>query len=113
MAARAPATRELSADYAMRIIWKETLVGAINGVLFAVLIGIVATFWFDSWMLGAVIALAMVMNLVIAGLFGTLIPLACDRLGVDPAVAAAVFLTTITDVVGFLAFLGLATLVLL
>ena len=113
VAVRALATRELTAGNAMRIIWKETLVGAINGVLFAVLIGIVATFWFDSWMLGAVIALAMVMNLVIAGLFGTLIPLACDRLGVDPAVAAAVFLTTITDVVGFLAFLGLATLVLL
>ena len=113
VAVRALATRELTPANAVSIFWKETIVGGINGLLFAVLMGLISAVWFANPMLGMVIAVAMVVNLIVAGMFGTLIPVACDRLGVDPAVAAAVFLTTVTDVVGFFAFLGLATLVLL
>ena len=108
VAVRALATRDLTAANALRIVAKEVVVGGINGLLFAVLIGLVAWFWFGLPALGLVIAAAMVINLLVAGLFGTLIPLGCHRLGVDPAVAASVFLTTVTDVIGFLTFLGLA-----
>jgi magnesium transporter len=108
VAVRALATRELTATNALRIIKKEALVGGVNGVLFALLVGVVAGLWFADLALGLVIASAMVINMVVAGLSGILIPLACDRAGVDPAISASVFLTTITDVVGFFAFLGLA-----
>ncbi len=108
VAVRALATRDLTATNALRIVAKEVVVGGINGLLFAVLMGLVAWFWFGLPALGLVIAVAMVINLLVAGLFGTLIPLTCHRLGIDPAVAASVFLTTVTDVIGFLAFLGLA-----
>jgi magnesium transporter len=113
VAVRALATHELTAANALRIVGKELLVGALNGVLFAVLAGLVAVFWFGQPALGVVIAVAMVINLVVAGLAGTLIPLGLDRAGIDPAIAATVFLTTITDVVGFFVFLGLAALFLL
>ena len=95
------------------MINKEALVGILNGILFAALIGVVATLWFDNLPLGLVLAAAMVINLVVAGLSGILIPLDLDRAGIDPALAATVFLTTITDVVGFFAFLGLAAWLLL
>ncbi len=110
---RALAMKDLTSTNAMRVVGKEFLVGSINGVLFAVLAGLVAWFWFDSQALGVVIALAMIINLVVAGLAGTTIPLILDRSGIDPAVASSVFLTTITDVVGFAAFLGLAAWLLL
>jgi magnesium transporter len=110
---RALATRELTAANALRVVGKETLVGLFNGAAFAVLVGAIAAAWFGSPMIGAVIAAAMVMNMLLAGFAGALIPIALQRLGADPAVAATVFLTTVTDVFGFLAFLGLATLVLL
>jgi len=110
---RALALRELTSGNALRVVGKEVLVGVLNGTIFAALLGTIAGLWFANPLLGAVIGIAMVVNLVTAGLFGTLVPLACNRLGVDPSVAASVFLTTITDVIGFLAFLGLATLVLL
>ena len=113
VAVRALATKELTATNAMRQIGKEVLVGVINGVLFAILMGGVAWAWFSSPELGAVIALAMVANLVIAGLAGATIPIALSRAGVDPAIASSVFLTTVTDVVGFLVFLGLGAAVLL
>ncbi len=113
VAVRALATHELTAANALRIVGKELLVGALNGVLFAVLVGLVAAFWFAQPALGLVIAVAMVINMVVAGLAGTLIPLGLDRAGIDPAIAATVFLTTITDVVGFFVFLGLAALFLL
>ena len=77
------------------------------------LTGAVTWFWFDSGLLGAVIGAAMIINLLFAGLFGALIPLGLERAGIDPAVASSVFLTTITDVVGFFAFLGLAATFLL
>lgn len=113
VAVRAMATRDLTATNAMRIVGKEVTVGGINGVVFAVLMGLVAGFWFSSPGIGLVIAAAMVVNLLVAGLSGVLIPLGLQRAGVDPAVAASVFLTTVTDVIGFFAFLGLAAMFLL
>ena len=113
VAVRAIATRELNEANAMRVVGKEVLVGTVNGLLFAVIAGLVAVAWFRDPLIGVVIAAAMVVNLICAGLFGAVIPLALDRLKIDPAVASSVFLTTVTDVVGFLAFLGLASLVLL
>jgi magnesium transporter len=110
---RALAMKDLTATNAMRVVGKEFLVGSINGIVFAVLTGIVAWIWFDSQALGLVIALAMIINMIVAGLAGTTIPLVLDRNGIDPAVASSVFLTTITDVVGFAAFLGLAAWMLI
>jgi magnesium transporter len=113
VAVRALATKELTHTNAMRQIGKEGLVGVINGILFAVLMGGVAWIWFDSSTLGLVIGLAMVANLIVAGLAGAIIPIALQRAGVDPAIASSVFLTTITDVVGFLVFLGLGAALLM
>jgi len=97
----------------LRVVGKELMVGIINGVLFAVLTGLVAFAWFDSADIGIVIALAMTINMVVAGLAGASIPILLERTGADPAIASSVFLTTITDVIGFLAFLGLATWLLI
>jgi len=113
VAVRALATKELSGANTARIIWKETLVGSLNGIIFAVIAGIIAALWFSNDMLGIVIALAMVINLLVAGIFGAAIPILLERSGSDPAVASTVVLTTITDVVGFFAFLGLAALLLM
>ncbi|MCP5432494.1 MAG: magnesium transporter [Alphaproteobacteria bacterium] len=113
IAVRALATRNLTAANAARIIFRETVVGGINGIVFAVIMGLVAGLWFSSATLGVVIAVAMIVNLLVAGAAGILIPLALDRYGADPAISSSVFLTTVTDVVGFFVFLGLATLMLL
>ena len=110
VAVRALATRELTVSNALRIVWKEALVGGFNGILFAVLVGLVAWLWFGNPVIGAVIASAMVINLIVAGFAGVAIPLLMQRCHIDPAVASPVFLTTMTDVVGFFAFLGLATM---
>lgn len=112
VAVRALATRELNEANALRVIGKEVLVGTANGLLFAVITGAVAFAWFRDPLIGGVIGAAMIVNLICAGFFGALIPLALHRMRIDPAVASSVFLTTVTDVVGFLAFLGLASLVL-
>ncbi|WP_245463332.1 magnesium transporter [Mesorhizobium sp. M2A.F.Ca.ET.043.02.1.1] len=106
---RALATRDLDIYNAARIIRRELGVGFINGVVFAVLIGMVAGFWFRDPNLGGIIAAAMIINMFAAALAGILIPLVLDRFKIDPAVASAVFVTTVTDCVGFFAFLGLAT----
>jgi magnesium transporter len=113
VAVRALAMNDLTDANAWRFVGKELIVGSFNGIIFAVLVGAVAGFWFESLEIGIVIGAAMVVNLLVAGLAGTLIPLGLDRLKIDPAVASGVFLTTMTDVIGFLAFLGLATLFLL
>ena len=113
VAVRALAMKELSGRNAARLVWKEILVGLFNGVLLALVTGLVAGVWFGEPMLGIVMAVAMVGTLIVAGLSGALIPLALERLKVDPAVASGVFLTTVTDVVGFFLFLGLAAAVLL
>ena len=110
VAVRALATQDLGNVNARRIIRRETAVGLVNGVVFAVLIGIVASLWFGNVQLGIVIAAAMVVNMLAAGLAGILIPLALQKLKVDPAIASGVFVTTVTDVVGFFAFLGFAAL---
>ena len=110
---RALATRDLTAANILRVIRRELLVGFVNGLGFAVIMAGVAAAWFGRPMIGVVIALAMVMTLVAAALGGILIPLALDRMKIDPALASGPFVTTITDIVGFLSFLGIATLVLL
>jgi magnesium transporter len=107
---RALATRELSSANTLRIVRRELFVGVINGLVFAVIIGTVAAFAFNISGLGQVIGLAMVTVLTAAALGGILIPLMLTKLGVDPAVSSGPFVTTITDVVGFLSFLGIATL---
>ena len=105
---RALATRDLDIYNAGRIIRREAAVGLINGFLFALIIGLVAGVWFASTGLGVIIAAAMVVNMLAAALAGILLPLLLDKIGADPAIASAVFVTTVTDVVGFFAFLGLA-----
>jgi magnesium transporter len=110
VAVRAIATQDLGPVNALRVIARETAVGVLNGLLFAAIMGVVAYFWFGSTPLGLVIAAAMIVNLIVAALAGILIPLTLDRLEIDPAVASGVFVTTVTDVVGFFAFLGLAAL---
>ena len=113
VAVRAIATKDLTGSNVWRVIRRECLVGLINGVIFAVVMGIVGIVWFGSPALGYVIAVAMVINLVVAGLAGTGIPIVLERIGIDPALASGAFVTTVTDVVGFFAFLGLAAAVLL
>ncbi|MCD1642568.1 magnesium transporter [Aurantimonas coralicida] len=108
VAVRALAARDIDLYNAGRIIRREALVGLLNGVLFALIIGLVAAVWFESAGLGGVIAVAMVVNMMAAALAGILIPLILDRFGADPAIASGTFVTTVTDVVGFFAFLGLA-----
>jgi magnesium transporter len=110
VAVRALATRELGNANAMRVVVRELLVGLLNGVAFAVITGIAAYAWFRIPDLGIVIGLAMVCNLIAAALGGILVPLILERLKADPAVSSGVFVTTITDVVGFFSFLGIATL---
>ncbi|NWG92498.1 MAG: magnesium transporter [Parvularculaceae bacterium] len=121
VAVRSLATRDLTAANAARIIWRETIVGGLNGILFALIMGALAGVWHaamgasesESLRLALVIGAAMIINLVAAGLAGILVPLGLQRAGADPAVSSAVFVTTVTDVVGFFVFLGLAALVLL
>ncbi len=106
---RALATRDLDIYNAGRVIRREVLVGLFNGVIIATVIGLVAGLWFRNPDLGGVIAAAMVINMLAAALAGILIPLCLDRLGADPAISSSIFTTMITDVIGFLAFLSLAT----
>jgi magnesium transporter len=113
VAVRALATRDLTAANVFRVVRREALVGLTNGLIFAALMGGIAGVWFGSLSLGGVLAAAMVVNLLVAGLAGILVPVTLNRLKLDPALASGTFVTTVTDVVGFLAFLGLASLVLL
>ncbi|PKP78654.1 MAG: magnesium transporter [Alphaproteobacteria bacterium HGW-Alphaproteobacteria-3] len=109
---RALATRDLVPFNASRTILREFWVGTVNGCFFALLLGVLVALIFDNEWLGVVFASAMMINLVVAGLTGILVPLGLDKVGADPAVSSAVFVTTMTDVVGFFSFLGLAALVL-
>jgi magnesium transporter len=110
---RALATRDLGDANRTRIILREAAVGLINGLTLGAILGPIVFLWFGIGTLGIVIAAALLINLFSAAVAGILVPLLLDRLGFDPAVASATFVTTITDVIGFVAFLGLATLVLL
>ncbi len=119
---RSLATKDLTATNAARIVFREALVGFLNGVIFAVIMGALAGVWYfasgwgseaDAINLGLVVGVAMIINLLAAGLAGILIPIGLQRAGADPAVSSAVFVTTVTDIVGFFVFLGLAAAVLL
>ncbi|MEL6371336.1 MAG: magnesium transporter [Pseudomonadota bacterium] len=122
VAVRSLATKDLTAGNAARIIWREAMVGMTNGFLFAIIMGLLAGVWFyttgqgsqtDAMSLGAVVGIAMIINLLVAGLAGILVPIGLQRAGADPAVSSAVFVTTVTDIIGFLVFLGLSAAVLL
>jgi magnesium transporter len=106
---RALATRDLDIYNAGRVIRREVMVGLLNGAVIATLLGAVAAIWFQNADLGLVIASAMVVNMFAAALAGILIPLLLDRFGADPAISSSIFTTMVTDVIGFLAFLGLAS----
>lgn len=113
VAVRSMATKDLTSANVWRVIRREALVGLINGMVFAVVMGIVGIVWFGMPMLGVVIAAAMVINLFVAGLAGVMIPVVLDKMDIDPALASGAFVTTVTDIIGFFSFLGLAALVLL
>ncbi|MBW8445741.1 MAG: magnesium transporter [Arenimonas sp.] len=106
---RALATRDLDIHNAWRVVRREAGVGLLNGVVFGILIGVIAGFWFQDVNLGGIIATAMLINMFAAAVGGILIPLLLDKVGADPAVSSAVFVTAVTDITGFFAFLGLAT----
>jgi len=113
VAVRALATRQLTGQNARRVLWREVVVGMLNGSAFGIIMSLVAAFWFGVPMLAMVIAMAMMVTLAAAAFAGIVLPLALDRMGVDPALASGPFVTTVTDVVGFFTFLGLASLILL
>lgn len=113
VAVRALATRDLTASNMARVVRREAAVGLLNGLFFAVVMGALALLWFDSVTLAWIIGVAMVINLLVAALAGILVPVVLERAQFDPALASGTFVTTVTDIVGFAAFLGLATMVLL
>ena len=104
---------DISQGDAMRIIKKEVAISLGNGVVFAIIMGIIAAIWFNMPLLGLVIGISMVINLFMAGFFGATVPLFLKKMDIDPAIGSTVILTTVTDVVGFFSFLGLATYILL
>ena len=108
VAVRALATNEIDRYNTTRIILRETSVGILNGILLAIFMGTLAGIWFSNFTLGGIIGVAMVINMIAAGLAGILIPITLNKFNFDPAIASTVFVTTVTDVVGFFAFLGLA-----
>lgn len=110
VAVRALATKDLGSHNARRVVTREVLVGLLNGTILAILLGLIASAWFENLQLGGVIAAALVVNMLAAGLFGILVPLTIQRLKLDPAVASGVFVTTVTDSVGFFSFLGFASI---
>lgn len=110
---RQMALGDIEADEAKKTIYKEVFISLMNGLVYAVAMGIIAYLWFKLPMLGVVIGMAMVVNLLSAGFFGAVIPLTLKKFGVDPAIGSTVLLTTVTDIVGFFSFLGLATIILL
>ena len=110
---RGLALGQVEGGNARLLLGKELGIGFLNGLLWSAVVAALAILWFKSWQIGAIIAAAILLNLLCAALSGLMIPLLLRRLGIDPALAGSVILTTVTDVVGFLAFLGLATLFLL
>jgi magnesium transporter len=110
---RAIATKELSSSNMNKIVGKEFFIGVLNGIIFAVITGVVVQLWFKQFDLSIIIAASMVLNMIVAGLFGILIPVTLKKMKIDPALASSVFVTTVTDVIGFLSFLGIGSLVFL
>jgi len=110
---RAIATKELSSSNFNRVVGKEFLIGILNGVIFAIITAVIVHLWFNEIKLSLLIAVSMVLNMIVAGLFGILVPVSLKKLNIDPALASSVFVTTITDVIGFLSFLGIGSIYLL
>ena len=110
---RAIATKELSSSNLNKIISKEFFIGVLNGIIFAIITAIIVQLWFKQIDLSIIIAASMVLNMIVAGLFGILIPVTLKKINIDPALASSVFVTTVTDVIGFLSFLGIGSLVFL
>jgi magnesium transporter len=110
---RAIATKELSSSNINKIITKEFFIGVLNGIIFAVITAAIVQLWFKQIDLSIIIAASMVLNMIVAGLFGILIPVTLKRMNIDPALASSVFVTTVTDVIGFLSFLGIGSFVFL
>jgi magnesium transporter len=110
---RAIATKELSSSNINQIIGKEFFIGVLNGIIFAVITAVVVHLWFKQIDLSIIIAASMVLNMIVAGLFGILIPVTLKKMNIDPALASSVFVTTVTDVIGFLSFLGIGSLMFL
>ena len=104
---RALATRELSSGNFGKVVTKEFFIGILNGIIFAIITGIIVQFWFKEINLSILIAVSMILNMMVAGLFGILVPVSLKKFNIDPAIASSVFVTTITDVIGFLSFLGI------
>ena len=104
---RAIATKELTSGNFTQIVAKEFIIGILNGIIFAIISGLIVQLWFKEINLTILIAVAMVLNMMVAGLFGILVPVSLKKLNIDPAIASSVFVTTITDVIGFLSFLGI------
>ena len=109
---RALATKELSSGNIRQIVTKEFVIGILNGIIFAIITGVIVQLWFKEINLSILIAVSMILNMIVAGLFGILIPVSLKKFNIDPAIASSVFVTTITDVVGFLSFLGLGAIFL-
>ena len=107
---RAIATKELSKSNFNRVVGKEFLIGILNGVIFAIITAVIVQFWFKDINLSILIGISMILNMIVAGLFGILVPVSLKKLNIDPALASSVFVTTITDVIGFLSFLGLGSI---
>ena len=104
---RSLATKELSAGNFRKVVGKEFFIGILNGIIFAIITGVIVQLWFKEINLSILIAVSMVLNMIAAGLFGILVPVSLKKFNIDPAIASSVFVTTITDVIGFLTFLGL------
>ena len=106
---RAIAKKELSSGNFFTVVTKEFIIGVLNGIIFAIITGVIVQFWFKEINLSILIAVSMVLNMIVAGLFGILVPVSLKKFNVDPAIASSVFVTTITDVIGFLSFLGIGS----
>ena len=106
---RAIATKELSKSNLNKVIGKEFLIGILNGIIFAIITAIIVQLWFKDLNLSMLIGVSMILNMIVAGLFGILVPVSLKKINIDPALASSVFVTTITDVIGFLSFLGLGS----
>ncbi len=106
---RAIATKELSSSNFNTIVGKEFLIGILNGIIFAIITAIIVQLWFQEFKLSLLIGISMILNMIVAGLFGILVPVSLKKVNIDPALASSVFVTTITDVIGFLSFLGIGS----
>ncbi len=106
---RAIATKELSSGNFNNIVMKEFLIGILNGIIFAIITAVIVQIWFENFNLSLIISISMILNMIVAGIFGIMVPVSLKKLNIDPALASSVFVTTITDVIGFLSFLGIGS----